>query len=85
MAKKADAVSIEINELSFEEALGKLESAAEEIKKSDIIETIVAEEKKAMLDEVEKAEEEEGEKEEPIPDNASIDDLLSMLSIGEDK
>ncbi|MBE6031836.1 MAG: exodeoxyribonuclease VII small subunit [Firmicutes bacterium] len=36
MAKKADAVSIEINELSFEEALGKLESAAEEIKKSDI-------------------------------------------------
>ena len=36
MAKKADAVSIEINELSFEEALEKLESAAEEIKKSDI-------------------------------------------------
>lgn len=69
----------------FEKTSDDIPVPKAEIKKSDIIETIVAEEKKAMLDEVEKAEEGKGEKEEPIPDNASIDDLLSLLSIGEDK
>ena len=39
MAKRTGKTPVEINEieaLSFEEALGKLEAAAEEIKKSDI-------------------------------------------------
>lgn len=71
--------------VKFEKTSDDIPVPKAEIKKSDIIETIVAEEKKAMLDEVEKAEEGKGEKEEPIPDNASIDDLLSLLSIGEDK
>lgn len=71
--------------VKFEKTSDDIPVYKAEIKKSDIIETIVAEEKKAMLDEVEKAEEGKGEKEEPIPDNASIDDLLSLLSIGEDK
>lgn len=71
--------------VKFEKTSDDIPVPKAEIKKSDIIETIVAEEKKAMLDEVEKAEEDKGEKEEPIPDNASIDDLLSLLSIGEDK
>lgn len=71
--------------VKFEKTSDDIPVPKAEIKKSDIIETIVAEEKKAMLDAVEKAEEDKGEKEEPIPDNASIDDLLSLLSIGEDK
>lgn len=71
--------------VKFEKTSDDIPVPKVEIKKSDIIETIVAEEKKAMLDEVEKADEDKGEKEEPIPDNASIDDLLSLLSIGEDK
>lgn len=71
--------------VKFEKTSDDIPVPKAEIKKSDIIETIVAEEKKAMLDEVEKAEEDKEEKEEPIPDNASIDDLLSLLSIGEDK
>lgn len=71
--------------VKFEKTSDDIPVPKAEIKKSDIIETIVAEEKKAMLDEVEKAEEDKGEKEKPIPDNASIDDLLSLLSIGEDK
>lgn len=71
--------------VKFEKTSDDIPVPKAEIKKSDIIETVVAEEKKAMLDEVEKAEEDKGEKEEPIPDNASIDDLLSLLSIGEDK
>lgn len=71
--------------VKFEKTSDDIPVPKAEIKKSDIIETIVAEEKKAMLDEVEKAEEKTAEKEEPIPENASIDDLLSLLSIGEDK
>lgn len=71
--------------VKFEKTSDDIPVSKSEIKKSDIIETIVAEEKKALLDEAEKTEEDKGEKDEPIPDNASIDDLLSLLSIGEDK
>lgn len=71
--------------VKFDKAGSNITGSDPDIKKSEVIESIVAEEKKAILEETEKTEETVPEQEKDIPETASIDDLLSLLSIGEDK
>lgn len=73
------------NFAKFDKTADNIPVSDADIKKSKAIESIVAEEKKAIFKEVEKTEEAKTVQEKEIPETASIDDLLSMLSIGEDK
>ncbi len=71
--------------VKFDKTADNIPVSNPDIKKSEVIEKIVAEEKKAILEEAEKTEETDPVQEKEIPETASIDDLLSLLSIGEDK
>lgn len=73
------------NFAKFDKTADNIPVSDADIKKSKAIESIVAEEKKAIFKEAEKTEEAKTVQEKEIPETASIDDLLSMLSIGEDK
>lgn len=73
------------NFAKFDKTADNIPVSDADMKKSEVIESIVAEEKKAIFKEAEKTEQAKAVQEKEIPETASIDDLLSMLSIGEDK